>query len=53
MIRYRFELIGAGRLPIPDFAYRDARIIVGTVELYGAQRHLVESVDYHEQPPRQ
>ena len=52
MIRYRFEFIGAGRLPLPDHVYRDDHIVVGPVELYRAQRYLVESVDYHEQPPK-
>ncbi len=51
MIRYRFDFVGAGKLPLPDHVYRDAPIVVGTVALYGAQRYLVEAVDYHEQPP--
>jgi hypothetical protein len=52
VIHSRFEFTGADTSPLPDHVYRDAPIIVGTVELYGAQRYLVASVDYHEQPPK-
>lgn len=51
MIRYRFEFIGAGKLPRPDHVVRDAPIIVGTVELYGARRYLVEAVNEDRNPP--
>jgi hypothetical protein len=45
------ELVGAGKLPLPDHVFRDTPIIVGTVELYGAQRYLVEAVDEDDSPP--
>ena len=51
MTRYRFEFVGAGRLPLPDLVLRDAPIIVGTVELYGAQRYLIEASDEEANPP--
>jgi hypothetical protein len=51
LLRYRFGFVGPGDQPPPDHVYRDAPIIVGTVELYGTQRYVVESCDYDEQPP--
>lgn len=50
MIRYRFEFVGADA-PRPDHVYRDAPVIEGTVELYGAERYLVEAVDEDAIPP--
>ena len=50
-IRYRFEFDGVQPLPRPDDVVREARVIVGTVELYGAQRWLVKSVDETTDPP--
>ena len=51
VIRYRFEFIGDGPLPRPDNVLRDAPIVVGTLELYGAVRYLVEGVDENANPP--
>jgi hypothetical protein len=45
VLRYRFEFVGNGSLPRPDNVYREAPILVGTVERYIAERYLVESVD--------
>ena len=50
-IRYRFEFDGVQPLPRPDNVVREARVVVGTVELYGAQRWLVKSVDETTDPP--
>ena len=52
MIRYRLEFVGDGELPRPDNVYRDAPIMVGTLELYGAGRYLVVVVDEKANPPR-
>ena len=51
MIRYRFEFVGVLPLPQPDDVYRDRPVLAGTVELYQAQRFLVESVDNDTDPP--
>ena len=51
MIRYRFEFVGDGPLPRPDNVYRDAPIVVGTLELYGAVRYVVVVVDEDANPP--
>ena len=51
MIRYRFEFVGVRPLPLPDYVFREAGIVAGTVELYHTQRFLVESVDENEDPP--
>jgi hypothetical protein len=51
MIRYRFEFVGVRPLPLPDFVDRDRPVVAGTVELYLAQRFLVESVDETIDPP--
>ena len=51
MIHYRFEFVGVQPLPPPDDVYRAMRIVAGTVELYQAQRFLVESVDETTDPP--
>ena len=50
-IRYHFEFIGIQPLPLPDHVYRDEPIVTGTVELYAAERFLVESVDEEADPP--
>ena len=39
MIRYRLEFVGED-VPLADQVYRDAAIMVSTVELYGAARHV-------------
>ena len=51
MIRHRFEFVGVHPLPPPDHVYREMPIVQGTVELYQAQRFLVESVDDPATPP--
>ena len=51
MIRYRFEFDGAQPLPAPDDVFRESPVIAGTVELYGAQRWLVKSVNETADPP--
>ena len=51
MIRYRFEFAGDGVVPPPENVYRDAPVVAGTVELYGAQRYLVVVVDEKTNPP--
>ena len=51
MIRYRLEFAGPGDQPLPNYVYRDAPIVAGTVELYSAQRYAVESVDVNADPP--
>ena len=51
MIRYRFKFVGIGPLPLPDYVERDQPVVPGTVELYGAQRYLVERVDEQAKPP--
>ena len=51
MIRYRFEFDGAQPLPASEDVCREAPVVVGTVELYGAQRWLVKSVDETADPP--
>jgi hypothetical protein len=51
VIRYRFEFVGADPLPLPDHVYQDAPVIAGTVELYGAERYVVEAVDSGADPP--
>lgn len=51
MFRYRFEFDGARPLPAPDDVCREVPVVVGTVELYGAQRWLVKSVDETADPP--
>ena len=51
VIRCRFEFIGDGPLPRPDNVLRDAPIVVGTLELYGAVRYLVVGVDEDANPP--
>jgi hypothetical protein len=51
VIRYRFEFVGPGPRPLPDHAYRDAPIVVGTLELYRAERFLVVVVDEGTTPP--
>ena len=50
-IRYRFEFVGVEPLPLPDHVYRERPVTAGTVELYQAQRFLVESVDETTDPP--
>jgi hypothetical protein len=50
-IGYRFEFVGVEPLPLPDHVYRDKAIVVGTVELYQAERFLVESIDENADPP--
>jgi len=50
-IRYRFEFDGVQPLPRPDDVVREARVVVGTVELYASQRWLVKSVDETTDPP--
>jgi len=52
VIRYRLEFVGPGDLPRPDYVYRDAPIMVGTLELYGAARYLVVVVDDEANPPK-
>ena len=51
MIRYRLEFVGVAPLPLPDHVDREQLIVIGTVELYQAQRFLVESVDENTDPP--
>jgi hypothetical protein len=51
VLRYRFGFVGNGSLPRPDNVYRDAPIVQRTLELYGATRYVVESVDEEENPP--
>jgi hypothetical protein len=51
VIRYRFEFVGIGSLPLPDHVYRETPVVEGTVEVYGAERFLVESVDERADPP--
>jgi hypothetical protein len=51
MIRYCFEFVGVQPLPLPDHVYRNQPIVAGTIELYQAERFLVESVDEEAQPP--
>ena len=51
MIRYRFTFVGVLPLPANDDVERESPIIVGTVELYGGKRYLVESVDHASDPP--
>ncbi len=51
MLRYRLEFVGPGELPLADHVYRDAPIRVGTVELYGDTRYVVESVLENADPP--
>jgi hypothetical protein len=51
MIRYRFMFVGVLPLPTNDDVERDSPIVVGTVELYGGKRYLVESVDHASDPP--
>ncbi len=51
MIRYRFEFVGVQPLPASNHVYRDRPVIAGTVELYAAERFLVESVDREADPP--
>jgi hypothetical protein len=52
VIRYRLEFVGDGPLPRPDHVYRDAPVMVGTLELYGAVRYVVVVVDEEANPPR-
>jgi hypothetical protein len=49
--RYRLEFVGVAPLPEPDYVSRETPIVAGTVELYLAQRYLVESVDETTVPP--
>jgi hypothetical protein len=51
VVRYRFEFVGDGALPLPDYVYRDGLVVAGTVEVYGAARYVVESVDPEADPP--
>jgi hypothetical protein len=51
VIRYRFEFVGPGALPRADHVSRDALVVVGNVELYGAARYVVESVNLAAKPP--
>jgi hypothetical protein len=51
VIRYRLEFVGDSPLPLPDNVYRDAPIMVGTLELYGATRYVVVVVDEEAKPP--
>lgn len=51
MLRYRLEFVGAVDAPLADYVDRDAPILAGTVELYGAQRYLVEAIDETVSPP--
>jgi hypothetical protein len=51
LMRYRFEFVGVQPLPLPEFVYRESRLAEGTVELYGAERYLVESIDEKADPP--
>jgi hypothetical protein len=44
--------VGDGPLPRPDNVYRDAPIVIGTLELYGAVRYVVVVVDEEANPPR-
>jgi hypothetical protein len=50
LIRYRFVFVGPDALPLPDYVYREAPVVAGTVEVYGAARYLVESVDEEDDP---
>jgi hypothetical protein len=51
VIRYRLEFVGPGELPLPDYVFRDAPILEGTVELYGARRYVVVGVNETADPP--
>ena len=51
VIRYHLEFVGDGPQPRPDNVYRDAPLVVGTLELYGAVRYLVVGVDEDAKPP--
>jgi hypothetical protein len=50
MIRYRFEFVGPGALPLPDYVDRSELVVAGTVEVYGAARYVVESVNEDAEP---